>query len=193
MTLTGRERLITFSVCMLLAVGLLLNAGPASAQQAQSAPQSQNPFEAVPQGEETAEPQAQPSPFEAPAVAAEPKTEEAADVIEAIEFRGSRRIPQDTLRAMIFSKKGDRYDPDTLHRDFMAIWNTGRFDDITLERERGELGWIIRFRVVERRVVRSIKYEGIKSVTVSDILDRFNIVAKKAVELLQAMVVCYTL
>ncbi len=55
----------------------------------------------------------------------------------------------------------------------MALWNTGRFDDITLERESGEYGWIVRFRVVERRVVRTIKYEGIKSVQVSDILDRF--------------------
>ena len=32
---------------------------------------------------------------------------------------------------------------------------------------------IVRFILVERRVVRSIKYEGIKSVTVSEILDRF--------------------
>jgi len=55
----------------------------------------------------------------------------------------------------------------------MALWNTGRFDDITLEKEPGKYGWIIRFRVVERRVVRSIKYEGTKSITLSEILDRF--------------------
>ncbi|MEZ5352636.1 MAG: outer membrane protein assembly factor BamA, partial [Bryobacteraceae bacterium] len=79
----------------------------------------------------------------------------------------------DTLRALIFSKKGDRLDPEMLHRDFMALWNTGRFDDITLEREAGQAGWIIRFRVVERRVIRSIKYDGMKSITVSEILDRF--------------------
>ena len=57
----------------------------------------------------------------------------AEDVIEAIEFRGARRVPQDTLRSMIFSKKGDRIDEDTLRRDFMAIWNTGRCDDIRIE------------------------------------------------------------
>src|SRR5581483_1377760 len=34
-------------------------------------------------------------------------------------------------------------------------------------------GWIIRFIVVERPVIRSIKYQGNKSVTVSDILDRY--------------------
>ena len=98
----------------------------------------------------------------------------AGQVIEGIEFRGARRVPQDTLRALISTKKGDIYNEDDLHRDFMALWNSGRFDDIRLETEPGTAGGIIvRFVVTERRVVRSIKYEGIKSVTVSEILDRF--------------------
>jgi len=77
------------------------------------------------------------------------------------------------MQALIFSKKGDRFDEQALHRDFVALWNTGRFDDIRIEREPGKEGWIIRFVVVERPVIRSIKYEGNKSVTVSDILDRY--------------------
>lgn len=95
------------------------------------------------------------------------------DIIEAIEFRGSRRVPQDTLRALIISRKGDRYNDEALNRDFMALWNTARFDDIRLEREAGRSGWILRYLVTERRVVRSIKYDGMKSITVSEILDRF--------------------
>ncbi len=55
----------------------------------------------------------------------------------------------------------------------MALWNTGRFDDIRVERETGKTGWILRFIMAERRVVRSIKYDGNKSVTISEILDRF--------------------
>ena len=149
---------------------------PASPQQPKQ-PQQQNPFETVPQA-----PEQPPQPGQAPAKQPQfevpkpaPETPAAAgqDIIEAIEFRGARRVPQDTLRAMIFTRKGDRFDPDSLRRDFMALWNTGRFDDITLETEPGKTGLIIRFVVVERQVVRSIKYEGIKSVTVSEILDRF--------------------
>jgi outer membrane protein insertion porin family len=94
-------------------------------------------------------------------------------VIEEIQFRGARRVPQDTLRALIFTKKGDKYNQESLDRDFMALWNTNRFDDITEEREPGKTGWIVRFVVVERRIVRSIKYDGMKSITVSEILDRF--------------------
>jgi len=95
------------------------------------------------------------------------------NVIESIEFRGTRRVPQDTLRAQIVTRKGDPYNEEILRRDFMALWNTGKFDDIRLEREAGQTGWIIRFVMVERPVIRTIKYEGNKSISVSEILDRF--------------------
>src|ERR1041384_8327148 len=55
----------------------------------------------------------------------------------------------------------------------MALWNTGRFDDIRVETEPGKTGLILRFVVTERRVIRTINYEGIHTVTVSEILDRF--------------------
>jgi outer membrane protein insertion porin family len=136
----------------------------------------QNPFESVPQATEQ-----QPAQPAKPKIELEaPKPVEGAkpaaaieDVIELIEFRGSRRVPQDTLRALIMSRKGDKLDADALHRDFMALWNSGRFDDITLQKEPGVTGWIIRFNLVERRIVRSIKYDGNKSITISEILDRF--------------------
>ena len=135
----------------------------------------QNPFENVPQTQEPppAKPAKPQQPFEAPKPAAEAPPAKLEDIVEAIEFRGARRIPQDTLRAIIFTKKGDRFDAEALHRDFIALWNTGRFDDIRLEREPGRTGWIVRFVVTERRVVRSIKYDGLKSITISEVLDRF--------------------
>ena len=97
----------------------------------------------------------------------------APDVIEAIDFRGARRVPQDTLRALIYSRKGDVYNEDTMRRDFMALWNTNRFDDIRLETEKGDNGGlIVRFVLTERRMVRNITYPGLKSASVSDVLDR---------------------
>ena len=148
-------------------------------------PQPQkNPFENVPAGPEGA-PQQQPAQqqpaqqqrpvqpqLEAPKPAETAKPV-AGEAIEAIEFRGARRVPQDTLKALISSKAGDIFSEETMRRDFMALWNTGRFDDIRLETEPGRIGLIVRYVVTERRVIRSINYEGIHSVTVSEILDRF--------------------
>ena len=154
-------------------------------QPEQTPQQKQNPFETVPQTPVEPPPAEEQPPAKPPAPGQQPQMEAPKpapeqpapaareDVIEAIEFRGARRVPQDTLRAMVYSKKGDRLDPDSLRRDFMLLWNSGRFDDITLETEPGKTGVIVRFVVVERQVVRSIKYEGIKSVTTSEILDRF--------------------
>src|SRR5665213_15051 len=151
---------------------------PASGQPPQQGPpqtppqqKKANPFETVPQAVEPAAPKP-----EAPKLGIETQgtsDRPPSDTVEAIEFRGARRVPQDTLRAMIITKKGDPYDEEALHRDYMALWNTGRFDDITLYRESGKTGWIVRFVVVERRIVRSIKYDGLKSITQSEILDRF--------------------
>ena len=135
----------------------------------QKPPQQQpNPFENVPQGNE---PQKPPTPEGAQEAKTAPVNE---NTIEAVEFRGQRRVPQDTLRALIYTKKGDTYDEEALHRDFMALWNTGRFDDLKLEKEKGPGGGIIiRFLVTERRVVRSIDYNGLKSISKSEVLDRF--------------------
>ncbi|MBI1750156.1 MAG: outer membrane protein assembly factor BamA [Acidobacteria bacterium] len=97
-------------------------------------------------------------------------------VIQRIEIVGNRRIPRDTLKARIFSREGDAYSEESLHRDFQALWNTQYFEDIRLEVEpspdRPE-GRIVVFYVKERPVIRRIEYKNAKSVTESEILERF--------------------
>ncbi|MBI2679435.1 MAG: outer membrane protein assembly factor BamA [Candidatus Solibacter usitatus] len=189
--------LSAFAPAWLQAQSQSQQAKPAAADPAKPAPpqaaKPANPFEAVqetapakpqaPKPQQPAAPEPAKPQLEAPKAAPEPpKPEAAANVIELIEFRGARRVPQETMRAQIFTKKGDVYSEETLHRDFMALWNTGRFDDIRLETEPGTTGLIVRFVLTERRVVRSIKYrhktrtgwsDGAGSLTTSEILDRF--------------------
>ncbi len=96
--------------------------------------------------------------------------------IERIEFQGNRRIRSETLRARIFSRPGDAVNEDALRRDFHALWNTQYFEDIRLEIEDSAdkpNQKIIIFYVTERPIVRRIEYKGNKSVSESDILDRF--------------------
>jgi len=99
--------------------------------------------------------------------------EEKQVVIEDIIFRGNRRIPAGTLRARVFSHKGDVYDENALERDFMALWNTGFLDDIRCEVLDGEKGKIVTFYVREKKLVRSIDYKGLSTVQQSDVLDEF--------------------
>jgi len=97
-------------------------------------------------------------------------------VIERIDFIGNRRIRTDTLKARIFGREGDPYNEDTLRRDFQALWNTQFFEDVKLRVEdspKRPNGKIIVFEVKERPQIRRIRYDGIHSISESDILDRF--------------------
>ncbi len=95
------------------------------------------------------------------------------DLIVGIVIHGNRRIPADTIRARIFSKPGDVYDPAAIERDFNALWNTGYFEDIRFEREQNPKGWILHIYVKERPTIREINYTGLNAVSTSDVLDRF--------------------
>ncbi len=161
-----------WSAVLLFGIGAPYAAAQQQQQQQQPQPKPPNPFEQVPTApSETPKPQP-PAAAQQPSRATQPG-QPPQNIIEAIEFRGARRVRQDTLQAMIFSKKGDVFSEQDLHRDFVRLWNSGRFDDIRIERETGKEGWIIRFVLVERPVVRTIQYVGNKSVSVSDILDAF--------------------
>ncbi len=94
-------------------------------------------------------------------------------VIEDIRVHGNRRIPADTIRARMFTRPGDVYDPAGLERDFNSLWNTGYFDDIRIEREESPKGWIIQVYVKEKPTIREIKYIGLNAVSQSDVLDKF--------------------
>ncbi len=109
----------------------------------------------------------QPKPV-TPRAAAKPR-----QLIEAIIFRGNRRIPSSTLEARILSHPGDVYNVNALERDFMALWNTHYFDDIRLVASDGKQGKIITFYVREKKLVRSIDYKGMSSISESDVMDRF--------------------
>lgn len=99
-----------------------------------------------------------------------------APTIAQIRFEGNRRIRTETLQARIFTRSGDPYNEDGLRRDFQALWNTQYFEDVRLEVQdspNNPNAKIVTFYVVERPIIRRIEYHGIKSITESDILDRF--------------------
>ncbi len=95
------------------------------------------------------------------------------ELVESIEIHGNRRIPADTIRAHLFTRPGDVYDPAALERDFNSLWNTNYFDDLRFERERTAKGWRIHVYVKEKPTIREINYVGLNSVSQSDVLDRF--------------------
>lgn len=95
------------------------------------------------------------------------------NLIYSIQCFNNHRVPCSTIQARIYSRPGSVYDPDQINRDFNALWNTGFFDNITFKRVDTPKGIILQIWVTERPLIRSIKYNGLKSITESDILDRY--------------------
>ena len=113
---------------------------------------------------------------QAPTAASPEQSGEQPAIVDRIIFMGNRRIRSDTLKARIFSREGDPYNEETLRRDFQALWNTQFFEDVKLRVEDSPDGpnhKNVIFEVKERPVIRRIRYDGIHSVSESDILDRF--------------------
>src|SRR2546426_3299470 len=95
------------------------------------------------------------------------------DLIENIEIRGTRRVPQDTVKFHILSQKNSKLDPNLLRRDFKNVWAQGFFDDLKIEVEEGKTGKVVIFWVKEKPLIRDIKYQGLKSATNTEVLDKF--------------------
>ena len=95
------------------------------------------------------------------------------NTIVQIRVIGNREIPKETIIARIFSRVNEAYDPLTVERDFNSLWNTGYFENVTIQKEDTPKGVILDVYVTEKPTIRDIKYKGLNSVTESDVLDRF--------------------
>ncbi|HTW78739.1 MAG TPA: outer membrane protein assembly factor BamA [Terracidiphilus sp.] len=95
------------------------------------------------------------------------------ETIDSIRVIGNRRIPKETILARLFVHPGDTYDINAVEASFQSLWNTGYFEDLRVEREDTEKGIILNVFVREKPNIRDIKYNGLSSISESDILDRF--------------------
>jgi len=91
--------------------------------------------------------------------------------IEEIRVSGNLRIPKETIKYNLQTREGNQLDRITVRRDIKALYALGLFDDIRVEEEDGKTGKIVTFIVKERKLIRTVKYEGVKSVSISEITD----------------------
>jgi outer membrane protein insertion porin family len=92
--------------------------------------------------------------------------------VEDVRVTNNRRIPQDTIKYQLQTKAGDRFNPEIIRGDVKRLYNQGHFDDIRVDEETGKTGRIIIFWVKEKKTIRSVKYEGLNSITNSEVLEK---------------------
>src|SRR5205085_7673877 len=62
--------------------------------------------------------------------------------IERFEATGNSSVASDTIRVYLGINPGDVYSPADIQRNFLNLWQTGLFDDIRIETEKGDHGVI---------------------------------------------------
>lgn len=92
--------------------------------------------------------------------------------IEEVQVRNNRSVPSETIKFHLQTKVNDRLNPAIIARDVKTLMAQGYFDDVRVESEDGKTGKIIIFFITEKRKIRSVKYEGLKSITNSEVLEK---------------------
>src|SRR6266446_2431904 len=97
-------------------------------------------------------------------------------VVENVDIIGNRRLRKDDIIYYIQTRPGDNYNREQVARDLQTILSLGFFDKVEtrVTEEVGPRGGVnITFIVKELPIIRDIQFEGLKSVSESDVLKTF--------------------
>lgn len=78
------------------------------------------------------------------------------DTIQSIRVDGSQRIEPETVQSYLKLDVGDSFDPELIRNSLNALFSTGFFKDVSLERE----GKVLVVRVVENPMINEVSFEG---------------------------------
>ncbi len=95
------------------------------------------------------------------------------ETISSIQFVGNRTLPDETLRYYLDIEAGQPFSRARLDDNIKRLWDRELIDDISVEALEAEGGGVrLVIRVQERPTVRTVKYEGLKRISQSDLDDR---------------------
>ncbi len=92
--------------------------------------------------------------------------------IEAIEFQGLRALSEETVLYYLGLERGQALDQERLDRNIKSLWDRNLVDDVQVEAQPTATGGVrLVVRIVERPVIRSVDYQGMKRISRNDLLD----------------------
>lgn len=92
--------------------------------------------------------------------------------IAEIVVRGGKTVTSETISFYLGVKVGDPYDAGQLQRSFQKLWDSGLFEDLSIEKEAAAGGIRIVAIVVERPRVADLEFRGNKKLTTSQLKDK---------------------
>lgn len=97
-------------------------------------------------------------------------------LVENVDIVGNRRLRKDDILYYVQTRPGDPYTPQQVERDLQTILQLGFFDKTATRvlLEEGARGGVnVIFEVRELPIIRDLQFEGLKSISESDVLKAF--------------------
>ena len=97
-------------------------------------------------------------------------------LVESIDITGNRRLRKEDILYWVQTRPGDPYNAAQIERDLQAILTLGFFDKTSTRVliEDGPRGGVnVIFEVKELPIIRDLQFEGLHSVSESDVLKAF--------------------
>ena len=100
--------------------------------------------------------------------------------ISEIVFDGLSSLPESTMLFYLDIETGEPFSTQGINDSMKALWEQGLVDDLSMSAEPAADGVRVTFTVRERPLIAELKYDGLKRVTNSDILD---LIARRRIRL----------
>jgi len=91
--------------------------------------------------------------------------------IASIEVTGNQQIPGEDILGVITSEVGGMFSEEQVDQDREAVGSLGWFRRVAVQREIGEGGVHIVFRVEENPVISDVQFEGIRALTRDELME----------------------
>jgi outer membrane protein insertion porin family len=93
-------------------------------------------------------------------------------VVERFEVVGNTSVAADTIRVYLGISPGEPFNPGAVQNNFLNLWQTGLFDDIKIETDKGANGGVVvKVIVKERPRIGSVEYRGNKDLNSAKIAE----------------------
>jgi outer membrane protein insertion porin family len=92
--------------------------------------------------------------------------------ISKISIEGADRMTQDAFLALTSLRPGQTYDEGYIQKEFKRIWDSGIFEDLSVDENETPEGVEVLFKIKEKPLVSSVEYKGSKKLTSTSIIDK---------------------
>lgn len=86
-------------------------------------------------------------------------------------MRGNRRVEASAILCATAIKAGDTLDSDRTDADIRSIFKLGQFQEVQVTSEPSKDGVVLVYSVIEKPIVRDIRFEGNKELKQDKLLE----------------------